>query len=337
MRVKSEETNGYIIYAVSGTNTISFAIDFRKADIKGLLGFAVERINKRYGERKYMDGFKVFKEIISEPTIEYPANTYSHPVQSFVWDDYACYDDTAYEYLFYPLKGTPSNIDRSTMPVKISVSTEPAFSNNEHDVFFNRGVASSQVYSREFFNVPPDQDHMNPFMLDCALKWLSRNLDEAILKFISQAKSGDTLLGCFYEFHYLPVLKAFKEAIDRGVKVRLIIDAKNNGDGKKVKSFPREANLEALKKAGITLDKKRGYVIKREAKKKDIQHNKFIVLIEKLKGNEPTQVWTGSTNISNGGIHGQTNVGHWVRNSKVAKKYQEYWESTKQRSWRKGK
>jgi phosphatidylserine/phosphatidylglycerophosphate/cardiolipin synthase-like enzyme len=66
-------------------------------------------------------------------------------------------------------------------------------------------------------------------------------------------------------------------------------------------------------------------VILREAKPNDIQHNKFMVL---LKGAQqrPTEVWTGSTNISMGGIHGQTNVGHWVRNPAVAEKYQAYWE-----------
>jgi phosphatidylserine/phosphatidylglycerophosphate/cardiolipin synthase-like enzyme len=37
-------------------------------------------------------------------------------------------------------------------------------------------------------------------------------------------------------------------------------------------------------------------------------------------------VWTGSTNISVGGISGQTNVGHWIRNQDVAKQYLAYWE-----------
>ena len=36
-------------------------------------------------------------------------------------------------------------------------------------------------------------------------------------------------------------------------------------------------------------------------------------------------MWTGSTNISEGGIFGQTNVGHWVRNADLAKKYFAYW------------
>ena len=32
-------------------------------------------------------------------------------------------------------------------------------------------------------------------------------------------------------------------------------------------------------------------------------------------GGAPAEVWTGSTNMSQGGISGQTNVGHWVRNA----------------------
>ena len=43
MRFKSSLQDGYRIYAVSGVNTISFAIDFKNADTQELLGFAVER------------------------------------------------------------------------------------------------------------------------------------------------------------------------------------------------------------------------------------------------------------------------------------------------------
>ena len=33
-----------------------------------------------------------------------------------------------------------------------------------------------------------------------------------------------------------------------------------------------------------------------------------------------------SSNVSDGGIHGQTNVGHWVRDAKTAQRYQAYWK-----------
>jgi phosphatidylserine/phosphatidylglycerophosphate/cardiolipin synthase-like enzyme len=54
-----------------------------------------------------------------------------------------------------------------------------------------------------------------------------------------------------------------------------------------------------------------------------IRHNKFIVL---LKGNKPLAVWTGSTNISAGGIFGHSNVGHIVWDEGVAAKYLAYWK-----------
>ena len=63
----------------------------------------------------------------------------------------------SYEYIFHPLKGTPKNLDRSAKPISIAVRTEPLFSDLEHDIFFNRGVASSQAYAREFDNKPPDK------------------------------------------------------------------------------------------------------------------------------------------------------------------------------------
>ncbi len=331
MRAKSKKTSGYTIYAVSGTNTISFAIDFRDADTSGLLGFSVERIDKNSGERKFADGFKVFREVFPEPNQNTVVSTYTQPVQSFVWDDFTCYDNTEYEYYFYPLKGTPKNLDRSAKPVIVNITTEEAFTkNNTHDIFFNRGVASSQAYRRKFFNLPPDEI-TNPDMKRAALNWLSRQLDDAILKFIKQAKRGDTLLGCFYEFHYLPVVQAFKDAIDRGVIVKLIIDAKENEStdkktGKFHESFPRLANLKVLADVGIPASKSAGIIYKREANTGSIQHNKFIVYIDSAKQNKPTEVWTGSTNISMGGVHGQTNVGHWLRDKKAAEKYFQYWE-----------
>ena len=327
MRSKSIKTGGYIVYAVSGTNTVSFAIDFRDADTKGLLGFAVERLNKMNGDRKFMEGYKVFESIIPYPNMFTVANTYSHPVQSFVWDDFSCYDNTVYEYLFYPLKGEPKNIDRTAKPISVEIKTEELFSNDEHDIFFNRGVASSQAYARKFFNMPPDKI-TNPDMRHAALSWLSRQLDEAILKFINSAKSGETLLGCFYEFRYLPVVAAFRKAIDKGVHVKIIIDAKENeytdSRGNYHESFPRKENIDTLNEAGIPSSPYAGYIIKREARKNDIQHNKFIVLLDPT--GKAKEVWTGSTNISLGGIHGQTNVGHWVRNADVAKKFTDYWE-----------
>ncbi|OWK24814.1 hypothetical protein AJ87_18095 [Rhizobium yanglingense] len=159
------------------------------------------------------------------------------------------------------------------------------------------------------------------------MQWLSRDLDEALFRFIDQAQAGDTLLGCFYEFRYLPVAERLKAAIDRGVAVKLILDAKINehtdGKGKFHPSFPREDNKTMVKDAGLPATAIARW---RENNPNNIQHNKFLVLL-KGAAQKPAEVWTGSTNMSPGGIHGQTNVGHWVRNADVAAAFEAYWKT----------
>lgn len=324
MRFKSSKTGGYRIFAVSGTNTISFAIDASDANTKGLLGFAVERFDPTENERYFVPGFKVFGTVIPEPDEKTTVSTFDHPIQSFVWDDFTAKPDRDYEYAFYPLHGKPKNLDRSRPPIRIAVRTEPDVSDLTHDVFFNRGVASSQAYTRRFGNKPPDQQETPEKCLE-ALQWLSRDLDEAILRFIKGAKKNDTLLCCFYEFRYEPVARALKDALDRGVALKLIVDAKVNEHTDKDgfhPSFPRLDNLAMLKKVGIP---RKNVTFLRQAKPANIQHNKFMVLL-KGKSGKPTAVWTGSTNMSMGGFHGQTNVGHWVRDKDVARAFAVYWE-----------
>jgi phosphatidylserine/phosphatidylglycerophosphate/cardiolipin synthase-like enzyme len=319
MRFKSEAGGAFQVFAVTGTNTISFAIEASEAARAGLLGFAVRR-SRDGGPAQKMRGFKVFKSIIPKPDRDTEVSTWDHPVQSFVWDDFTTDPDTVYEYFFHPVRGAPGALQREA-PISIEVRTEKLFSDDEHDVFFNRGVASSQQYARRFENKRPSQ--LKEPKRTQALEWLTRQLDDAILKFIAQAGKGDKLLCCFYEFRYEPVVAALKDAIDRKVGVEIIIDAKVNehtdSKGKFHPSFPREDNLAAIKAAGI----RKTHIIERDANPSSIQHNKFIVLV---RGTQPEEVWTGSTNISLGGFSGQTNVGHWVRNKTVARAFKAYWD-----------
>lgn len=325
MRFKSRKVGGYRVHAVSGTNTVSFGIDYRDADTAGLLGFAVEREDPAENEKYFMYGFKVFECVWGEFGPDQAASTFDQPVQSFVWDDFTAKPGRSYTYAFYPLKGTPKNIDRSAQPIKISIQTEPLFSAGAHDVFFNRGVASSQAYVRKFGYEKPDEI-ADPAKRMAALQWLSRDLDDAIYAFIDSAQPGDTILGCFYEFHYKPVLTALKAALDRGVGIRLILDGKDNSftdkDGNFHEAFPREANKAAVLDAQIP---DAAIALWRESNPNDIQHNKYMILLRGAQ-QAPAEVWTGSTNISLGGIHGQTNVGHWLRDAAVAERFKAYWD-----------
>ncbi len=312
MRFKSKIVDNYRIYAVTGTNTVSFGIDYRTANTKGLLGFSVKRTYPDNTEH-FMPGFKVFLTHKDKVTPGNLTTTETDPIQSFVWDDFTLKPDEEYTYTFIPVKGKPDDLQQQK-PIVIKIRTEPSFSKQSHDIFFNRGVASSQAYGREFNNTSPDK--LVGKKQQDAFNWLGRDLPVAIFRFIDQAKKGDSLFGCFYEFNYLPVLQEFKKAIDRGVHVKLIVDAKNNKD-----KTPITQTKAALTKAKIPA----ANIIYRKANKNVLQHNKFMVFLQAGK-TKPSAVWTGSTNITESGIFGQTNVGHWVRDTTLATLYKKYWD-----------
>src|SRR5262249_22981925 len=141
--------------------------------------------------------------------------------------------------------------------------------------------------------------------------WLSRGLFEALLKFIGLAQDHHfALRAAFYEFHYQPVANALAKAIEAGADVQIVYDAE---------SSYKEPNEAVIREAGLDQLKA---VIKRTVSE-GIRHNKFVVLLE---NDQPIAVWTGSTNISDGGIFGHSNVGHIIWSREVAGKYLEYWK-----------
>jgi phosphatidylserine/phosphatidylglycerophosphate/cardiolipin synthase-like enzyme len=321
MRFRSDPTSAGRLFAVCGVRTLSLAVAATDEITPGLLGFAVERVDPARGERFFMDGFKVFPSVVPQPSVGLRVSTEDHPVQSFLWDDFTVEPDHEYTYVFHPVKGTPQALDRSGPELSITVRTEPLVVPGTHQVFFNRGAASSQAYVREFGTDPIAAKA--PAERDRALAWLAGDLGPAILAFVAACEPGDTLLGCFYEFRHLPTAQALKAAIDRGVTVRLIVDGKDNAHTDKDgfhESFPREENRRTIAAAALPADS----ITERTARRSDIAHNKFMV---RITGDPaaPAEVWTGSTNLSDGGISGQTNVGHRIRDAALAAVYRDYW------------
>jgi phosphatidylserine/phosphatidylglycerophosphate/cardiolipin synthase-like enzyme len=312
MRSTSAVVGGFQVFAVAGTNSVSFGVSVAPSSRPGLLGFSVKRTDSPTGKPHYLLGYKVFPSTVKNPDASTSVSTYSQPVQSLVWDDFTCSPGRTYGYVFQPLRGTPRKLDRSAPPISISVTTEPLHGSS-HDVFFNRGVASSQAYALQFGNIAPDKQP-TPAQQRAAFAWLGRDLESSLVRFIRSAKSGDQLRCAFYEFAYLPVLAEFGAALARGVDVKLIVDEKPNTD-----KSPLTENLAAILASGLPATA----IIPRTARKNVIAHNKFMVLVP--GGTKATEVWTGSTNLTDNGFFGQANVGHWVRDPKVAYSYLQYW------------
>ena len=306
--MRKKETNGAIaVQAIAGTYVVLLGIDLAEASSAGMLGFAIERIDHTEDERYWLKGFRTFEE--TDPSLP-PGSLVSsleHPIQAFLWGDFTAKPNHEYTYRVVALRGKPKKLEQSdTVAVKLATEDEAT---GDHAVYFNRGVAGSQAYARKFKNLSPDKVPKGK-----AWEWLSRGLVEALLAFIKQAKGSQyELRAALYEFQYLPVLQAFGAAQKTGAAIKIIFDAKPNSQ-----NYPNQANQAAIAEANI-----KALTLPRAANPSYIAHNKFIVL---LKDGKPVQVWTGSTNITDGGIFGHSNVGHVVRDPAIAASYLAYWE-----------
>ena len=333
MRARNQH-QGISVHAIAGSRVVCLGFDATKKAARGLLGFAIERRGPRK-KKSWLKGVRYFQATPPpDVTPGMPVESDRSPIQSFLWGDYTADPGTAYTYAVYPVYGKPGALRRGE-PVEVAVRTEPLDA-PDHGVFFNRGAAGSQAYTRRFgdarrwYKVDKyGQSRWVEFIKPgdvpdrAAYQWLSRGLEEAVLGFIAQAKDGDWgLRAAVYEFEYLPAIQAFVDALERGADVRIVYDAKQAG---KDKTGPWRATLQALKKIGLrfrrSIERFEAMMIPRTIT--TISHNKFIVLLHK---GEPVQVWTGSANMTPGGIFGQSNVGHIVRDPAVAARYYEYWQ-----------
>ena len=301
---KRRTTAGLTVNAIAGTHVVLLGLDLSDAARKKCVGFAIRREDHTEGELTWMRGSKTFEATDPGLGPGGQASSREHPFQSFQWADYSAHPDYDYTYRVTALLGTATKlVEGATASVRVQTEAEYG---SKHSVFFNRGSLATQEYARRFQDRPPSK--LPPVEADAARRWLSRGLHEAVDAFIGRAKNGDYgLFGAIYEFRWPAVLDSIAAAKERGADVRILFDA--------IKSETRDANEAAINAstipAGVCTPRTRG----------TIMHNKFFVLTKKGK---PVAVWTGSTNLSENGIFGQSNVGHLVEDAKVARAYLDY-------------
>ena len=301
MRNRKQE-NGLTVNVIAGSHVVFFGLDLTPAKRPGFRGFGIKRLDHQEGEIVWHKGMKTFKQTEPHPAKGEMFSTRHHPVQAFQWCDYAVYPGRTYTYTVVALYGDPADLEpRIEMEIEITteVPTGPV-----HSAFFNRGSVATQEYARRFENKPPNKAG------EGAYEWLSRGLLEALVEFLGRAKEGWSIHGAIYEFQWPEALAAIKEAKHRGATVKILFDDIKKANG------PRKANRKAIAKAKIKS------VCKGRANGK-LMHNKFFVL---SKNGKPKAVWTGSTNLSENGIFGHSNLGHIVEDKDVAQAFLDYWD-----------
>ena len=301
MRERSP-TGPVSVQAIAGTHVVLLGMNVDASLVDGLLGFAIERTDHTEGERYYLPNFLLLKANDVGESPDYSSRL--NPVQEFVWGDYTAKPRHTYTYKVSATHGAPAQPEPGPSAT-VRVETEDP-DDGTHGIFFNRGVVASQAYQRRFGPVAPSEVANRE-----AYMWLSRGLEEGMLAFIGQAVDERyALRGAVYQFDYDPALSALKVASDTGADVQIVV----HEVPKKDDSTPQN-NRDAIARTGIDS-------LCTARTNTTIAHNKFIVL---LRDGKPVQVWSGSTNIKEGGIFGHANVGHRISNPTVAQRYLDYW------------
>jgi phosphatidylserine/phosphatidylglycerophosphate/cardiolipin synthase-like enzyme len=286
--------------AIAGTHVVLLGWDMPAELIRSqsVLGFAIRRLRHEDGERIWLRGFKTFESVEPNPAPGESVSSFRHAFQTFQWADYSVAPGQTYTYEIVAMTGTAAALEQGAS-VLLRVTTERT-DLGRHAVFFNRGAIASQEYARRFQNRPPSE--VGPAAYD----WLSRGLVESLERFIAQAGQADELLAAFFEFKNSRIHASLRQALQRGVLVRVLYD----GDSQ------LEGNQAALQGSGLEA------VAKARTRSGGYAHNKFMVW---RHAGVSREVWTGSTNLSENGIYGHSNNAHWVRDEALAEQYHRYW------------
>jgi phosphatidylserine/phosphatidylglycerophosphate/cardiolipin synthase-like enzyme len=300
-----QENDQLSVQAVAGTHVVLLGMNLPRTKCSGLLGFAIRRQDHTEGENYWLSGYKTFASIVPDPASGVLYSTQRHPIQGFTWSDFSAKPGYDYTYEIVALRGTPADpIESERVSVNISTESE-SVSGNKHNVHFNRGAAASQEYTRRFGDKRPEE------VGQAAFDWLSRGAAEAIRQFIERATDADWgLRVCAYEFTEDHVLQSLKDANKRKADVRILYHARDDST--------KTGNEEAIKKFALSR-----ICQPRNAKGLSLSHNKVIVL---TKGGKAQAVLTGSTNFSEGGIYGHSNVVHICEDRNIAAQYLWLWD-----------
>src|SRR3989442_11662234 len=114
---------GVTVHAIAGTYVVMLGLDADAPTREGLLGFAIERIDKTEGEQYWLTGMRTFKSVYPNPPQGALVSTHAHPIQDFLWSDFTAKPAHDYVYRVVPVRGKPKKLEYG-VPVEVNVETE---------------------------------------------------------------------------------------------------------------------------------------------------------------------------------------------------------------------
>jgi len=309
-KLKKNADDTFRVKAYAGTNGVLLAMDLAEARKPNFLGFAIEQNESAKGWRWLWNSLTFPGQAHTIPQWgATPSNI--APIQKFRWADYSIEPGTACKYRVHLAYSDQPTLGEA---LEIDVCTDDGRP-QDHRVCFNRAVAASQSFGRQFHELDERLKEQKALPVEDwparPRKWLENGLLEAILRFIGRATSAKWALDiAIYEYELKSIVDAVNEAHMRGVDVRVLYHAKAGDEQTAI-------NASNLKK--IPAARKRGRVTSK------IFHDKFIVLsrIDAAGRRAPQAVLCGSTNFTENGVYRQANVVHVTDDKAVAARYLE--------------
>ena len=230
-----------------------------------------------------------------------PVSSYRHPFQTFQWADYSAAPGRDLHLpRSSPVSGTPAALvhgaggrGRRSRPSASTSAAMPSSSTAARSARRSTRGASRTEAARE--------------VGQAAYDWLSRGLVEGLESFIGQAGAGDALLGAFFEFKNTRIYARAPRGARRAA---------------------RRSRSSTTATASATPTRRRwtGQAStawsSRATRSGGFAHNKFLVL---SRGGQPSEVWTGSTNLSRERrLRPLEQRAHRARRG-VADEYSRYW------------
>jgi phosphatidylserine/phosphatidylglycerophosphate/cardiolipin synthase-like enzyme len=259
------------------------------------------------------------------------------PIQKFMWADYLAHPGDTLQYQVVPLCGpdfdhlTP--LAKGASPWSNSVGLETV-KDALIQPFFNRGVVSTQWVARQ---LEASKGKSLKSLVDPALgatskirDFLGGKLKENLLNLLSaQEKAGGHIYASLFELSDPEVIPAL---LKFGQHAHIILSdgthkapTPKNGQAKPPKQ-PKGKPFDENSYARGLLRKGHVELHDRMVTNEHFCHHKFIVFTDPRNTAKAISVWTGSTNLTYGGVCTQANNGFLIRDATVADRFLQQWK-----------
>ena len=237
------------------------------------------------------------------------------PIQRFLWTDYSLQVGDKAKYKIVPILLNSGELVKDNENSSDWSEEIEAVTGDKYQAFFNRGIVSSQFYSRNIADVSSDVHNKT---LKAVLeddnklrRILGGYLATKLFSLLEEIRGNTalTVFGALYELHQEDLIEKLKEIKDRANIILANGAAKGSSEDKNADSRAE------IKDAGVN-------VHDRIVGTGHFAHNKFLVICE---NNIPKRVWSGSTNWTPGGMFTQLNNGLLIEDQDVAQKYLDEW------------